>query len=346
MAFYSYTLKDFEKWDKIVKNFEKYDVYYLSGYVNAFKIHGDGEPLLLYYEGNGLKAINVVMLRDIANDHYFKGKIPNNCYFDLITPYGYGGWLIEGEGETRDLFAQYEQWCVNNNVVSEFVRFHPIIKNSKKVSDFYQVIDLGSTIYMDLSTPEIIWQNLSSKNRNVIRKAINSEVKIHSGQYTEIYDTFMSIYNATMDDDNASPYYYFSRDFYDSILNDLTQNSRVFWAELNNEIIAVSIMIFANGYMNYHLSGSKREYRSYAPSNLLLYEAAVWGYENGYKTFHLGGGVGSNEDNLYKFKSAFNKYGIETFSIGKKVFLKDVYEKLCSMKPSIVNKNYFPSYRA
>jgi len=34
----------------------------------------------------------------------------------------------------------------------------------------------------------------------------------------------------------------------------------------------------------------------------LLYEAACWGIENGYKTFHLGGGLGSREDSLYQFK--------------------------------------------
>ena len=36
-------------WDEIVKSFPNYDVYYLSGYVKSFYIHGDGEPQLLYY---------------------------------------------------------------------------------------------------------------------------------------------------------------------------------------------------------------------------------------------------------------------------------------------------------
>ena len=37
-----------------------------ADYVKAFKIHGDGEPTLFYYEDQNIKAINVVMKRDIS----------------------------------------------------------------------------------------------------------------------------------------------------------------------------------------------------------------------------------------------------------------------------------------
>lgn len=84
----------------------------------------------------------------------------------------------------------------------------------------------------------------------------------------------------------------------------------------------MSIILFANKQMHYHLSGSVMEYRNLAPSNLLLYKAALWGCEHGYKTFHLGGGVGSGEDNLYKFKAAFNKNSNYQFSIAKYILIK------------------------
>ncbi|MBQ6846150.1 MAG: GNAT family N-acetyltransferase, partial [Oscillospiraceae bacterium] len=77
-----------ERWNKLVRAFTKCDVYYLSGYTKAFQHHGDGEPLLIYYEDDEIRGMNVVMKRDIATDMRFKGKIPPNTYFDLITPYG------------------------------------------------------------------------------------------------------------------------------------------------------------------------------------------------------------------------------------------------------------------
>lgn len=87
-------------------------------------------------------------------------------------------------------------------------------------------------------------------------------------------------------------------------------------------------MLKVNGYMNYHLSRSLREHGSFAPTNLLLYEVALWGCEHGMRTFYLGGGVGSGEDSLYKFKKAFYKGNLHRFYIGRKVFDLDVYQEL------------------
>lgn len=125
----------------------------------------------------------------------------------------------------------------------------------------------------------------------------------------------------------------------------------MFYAVMNGEVIAMSIMLFANKQMHYHLSGSMMEYRHLAPSNLLLYKAALWGCEQGYKTFHLGGGVGSGEDNLYKFKAAFNRKSDYQFSIGKEVFDQQKYDELVAERASRDEgfdreSRFFPLYRA
>lgn len=341
-----YTLENSEEWDKTVSSFNNYDVYYLSGYVAAFKLHGDGEPLLIYYEDAGLKGINVVMKRDIADVSEFKEKIPQGSLFDFSTPYGYGGWLLEGNVEKSNmLFKEYEYWCVENNIVSEFVRFHPIIENYSYVSEVYDVIILGNTVTLDISSPEVIWQNIISKNRNVIRKAEKYGVEIKMGNSPEIYEKFIEIYNKTMQHDNADEYYFFGEDFYNSIRNDLPENSRIFYAEKDGEVIASSIMIYAEDKLNYHLSGSLLEYRTFAPSNLLLFKAALWGCENGYKTFHLGGGVGSKEDTLFKFKKTFYRGDdLTRFAIGKKIFMDKEYDRLVKMKCN-TDSNFFPKYR-
>ena len=346
MPLYTYTIEQSQEWDRVVRSFLLRDVYYLSGYVKAFQLHGDGEPLLFYYENEDIRGINVVMKRDLADDPFFAKRIERNTYFDFITPYGYGGWLIEGDGEKCALFSEYENWCVTHNVVSEFVRYHPMLDNSDATELTYQVVKLGKTIAMDLSSPEMIWNNLTSKNRNMVRKAQKSGVKIYRGQFPEIYISFKEIYNQTMDSDHATDYYYFPDAFYNSIQNDLPNESQLFWAEIEGKIIAASIMISENGFMNYHLSGSLREYQHLAPSNLLLYEAALWGCCNGYRTLHLGGGVGSKEDGLFKFKSSFNRNKRMQFAIGKKVFLQNVYDELVAMKNRRDTFGFFPEYRA
>lgn len=345
MGLHVYTLDHSEVWDAIVRSFLNYDTYWLSGYVKAFQLHGDGEPLLFFYEDNTIRGINVVMKRDVAKAYHFRGKISEAKYFDFATPYGYGGWLINGD-KTDRLLLQYEKWCQDNDIISEFVRFHPVLQNHVYSATGYDVIPLGNTITLDLSSPEIIWENLTSKNRNMIRKSLKNGVQIYSGRYPEIYEIFRAIYNKTMDKDNAEKYYYFEKEFYTSVLNDLPQNAQVFYAVYEEKIIAASIMLTANGKMNYHLSGSISEYSNLAPTNLILYKAALWGCANGCKTLYLGGGVGSDEDNLFKFKKAFNrKDNTRRFYIGKKIFLQDKYEKLVAIRGE-TSSTFFPKYRA
>ena len=338
-----YGLEQSQKWDEVVESFLNYDVYYLSGYVKAFKIHGDGIPELFYYESDGLRAIYVYMKRVI---------IDGVC--DTVTPYGYGGVLFDGDTSTANMEAfwkSYQVYMKEIGSISNFVRYHPVLVNAIAMKRVSNVIDLGKTIAMDLSSPEIIWENIHSKNRNMIRKAEKNGIIIKHGKGMDLFDEFIQIYNATMEKDHAEKYYFFKLPFYESIHYDLFDNYELFYAEYEGKIVAMSIMIFANGRLNYHLSGSDIEYRSLAPSNLLLYQAALWGCEQGMKTFHLGGGVGSGEDNLYKFKAAFNKNSNYQFSIGKEIFDQKMYNKLVELKhffvPSFTGESgFFPKYRS
>lgn len=339
------TLKESKQWDEIVKTFKDYDVYYLSGYTKAFHLHGDGEPLLFFYEGNDIRGINVVMKRDISNDKHFS-NLEKNKYFDFATPYGYGGWIIEGDGSINQLTNEYKKWCVDNGIISEFSRFHPVIGNQERVRDIYRIIDLGNTIAIDLDSEEYIWDNFTSKNRNVIRKAIKNNVLIKKEYNNEIIEIFKDIYNQTMNRDNAEEYYYFNDEFYNSVLNDLKDNGEIFYAEYEGKIITTSIILRANNKLSYHLSGSLKEYGSLASTNLLLYEVAKWGSNNGYKTLHLGGGVGTKEDSLYSFKKAFNKNDGLQYSIGELIFDEEKYKWLVSLRKDEMQGKFIPQYRA
>lgn len=339
-----FDIEQSKEWDSIVRSFPNYDVYYLSGYVRAFQIHGDGTPYLLYYETDGLRAIYVYMKRCTAIEGVF----------DSITPYGYGGVLFDGdvsEDKERDFWKEYLDKMREENIVDNFVRYHPVLANAVPMKLLSPVIDLGKTVAMDLSSPEMIWDNIVSKNRNMIRKAEKNGIEIKHGKGMDLLREFIDIYNATMLKDNAEEYYYFKEPFYESIDQDLRDNYEVFWAEYEGKKIAMSIMIYANGRLNYHLSGSVLEYRNLAPSNLLLYKAAIWGCEQGMKTFHLGGGVGSGDDNLYRFKAAFNRNSDYQFSIDKQVFDASKYDQLVALRaesdPEFDKESkFFPLYRS
>lgn len=340
------------KWNEIVKSFNDYDVYYLSDYTKAFQLHGDGEPVLFYYKDEYIRAINVVMKRDVAKDPIFQGKLPLNTYFDLATPYGYGGFLVEGEKKEENLnniFNEYDLYCRNNGIISEFVRFHPVLNNNTGLESTYDVLTIGKTVSIELKSEEYIWNNLVRSNQNKIRKAQKYGVEIYWGRNSELMDEFIDIYNNTMNKVKAKKYYYFNEDFYNSILNDLKYNFLIFYAVYEEKNIAMSIILFSNNQMHCHLLASIKEYLTYAPTNLLLYEAACLGTNNGYSNLHLGGGLGGKRDSLYKFKKTFNKNSDNDFSIGKKIFNMEKYNELVEIriKEESFDKNisFFPIYR-
>ncbi|TJX59975.1 peptidoglycan bridge formation glycyltransferase FemA/FemB family protein [Soehngenia saccharolytica] len=347
------------EWDNIVKSFNDYDIYYLSGYAKLYFLHGDGIPLLIYFNNDKVKAINVVLKRDITESQYFYGYIEKNIYFDFITPYGYGGFIIENQNNEEqqinevdiiELKEEYEGFCQENNIISEFVRFHPLIRNYRYMSLLYDLTKIGNTISVDLTDADNLWANFSSKNRNMCRKAIKNGVKIEHSSDKVIIEEFISLYNKTMDRDNADKYYYFDKNYYYTLFNEFGKNAEIFYALYNERIISAAIIFYTNKYMHYHLSGSASSFKHLAPTNLLLYEVALWGHKMGFEVFHLGGGVGGSEDNLYKFKKSFNRNEDNPFYIGKKIYNKSIYEKLVNirMKESTFDKesNFFPLYRS
>lgn len=342
------TTEEKSEWDILVKQFTDYDIYYLSGYVCAFEQNGDGIATLFYYEKDETKAINIFMKRDISFSEVWKGKLERGKYFDIATPYGYGGFLIEGP-DIEGVQKEFQYYCQKEHIVSEFVRFHPMLENWLGLGAYYTTNCAGNTVYMDIQNETTIWNNLTTKNRNMIRKAKKSGLRTYWGRDEAIIQEFMEIYNETMRKDQAADYYYFDRKFYESILEDIPNNALWFYVKLEEKIVAISIFIMANGKMNYHLSASRKEYQKFAPTNLLLYDAAVWGSQNGCQTLHLGGGLGAQSDSLYKFKKSFNRNEDKQFWTGKRIFDKDTYDYLMEMRTQledISNKNdYFPEYR-
>lgn len=342
-----------QEWDKLVRRYPDHDVYYLSGYTRAFSRHGDGAPRLFHYKDGGNEAVCVLMVRDVAEDPRFRGRLAPGTVFDAVTPYGYGGFIFMREPDAPTLARLKDELrgaLRGAGIISAFFRFHPLAANAEYSRPLMEVTDLGLTVAMDLSDEETIWANITSKNRNMIRKAQKSGITITHSDDRALFEDFRRIYNATMERDGAEPYYYFAPSFYDEIAAGLPGHWQMFSAVKDGAPVAMSIMLGANSQMGYHLSGSLAECRSLAPTNLLLYEAALWGSRHGYRTLHLGGGVGSGQDNLYKFKAAFYRGAGHRFSIGRLITDPDAYRRLVQIRradPAFdASSRYFPLYRA
>lgn len=336
------------RWNEIVCSFPNWDIYYLNEYAHSLEIHGDGEALLIHFGYIGNKVDNnaalkredcrlcyVVMKKDIGMDIKFSGALSKDVWYDLETPYGYGGFLMQGNftEEVRKIFeSKMEAFAKEHRIVSQFVRFHPVYHNDASYAQLTssKVRYLHDTVYIDTERKEDIMVNMDSAKRNKIRKAIKSGVTICHDK-GEHLDEFIRTYEATMAHDHATPYYYFKREYYEYLIEHMGEYMEFFYSVYEGKYIGAAIFFYNQEYMHYHLSGMYTEYRFTAANNLLLYEAAVWASEKGIRLLHLGGGIEA-EDSLFKFKKEFNKTGALPFYVGRTIFNKDAYEELLHLR--------------
>lgn len=328
-----YNELDRDIWNKTVKSFLNWDIYYLYEYALSFKIHGDGDIFLVYFEYQNDRLCYVVMQKDIANSSLFRGKLYNGFYYDWETPYGYGGPLVDRplSKEAQNVFkVELNEYCTRNNIVSQFIRFHPLLKNFEVLQNFIETKYLRDTIFIDTSVDKNeIMSNMASKNRNMVRKAIKNDVSIVRVDINELQN-FIPMYIETMQKNKADEYYIFNSEYFDS-LRKMSDNVCVFYAMYNDIPISGAIIYYNYKFAHYHLSGSHVNYRKYAPSNLLLYEVACWAHARGIKLFHLGGGM-SPDDSLFGFKKQFNKHGRAPFVVGRTIFNKEAYDFLLDVR--------------
>ena len=291
-------------------------------------LHGDGDIFLIYYENNGERFCYSVMQKAITCCN-------KTDYFDWETPYGYGGPLADGviSAKTQQLFFyEISEYCTSNNIVSQFVRFHPLLKNYEVLPDVIETRYLRDTIFIDTTKSELILNNMDSKNRNMVRKAQKNGVTIVKKNINEL-EEFILMYNETMEKNGADDYYIFGENYFDS-LNTMDNNAFVLYAIYEGNPISGSIMFYNDRYMHYHLSGSHTEYRNIPAGNLLLYEAACMAGEMGIKQFHLGGGM-KPDDSLFGFKKQFNKNGRASFVVGRTIFDRDKYIELLKIRKEL-----------
>lgn len=337
-------------WNDILKNeFENLqDIYFNYDYFELFAKTYNTKPEGIYWEDKNLKIFWTHLIREISRIKIYE----NFKYFDLVTPYGYGGPLIYKkvknneliENSIKQFYVDYRKLMEENGIISEFVRFHPVLKNWEEFERFFDVKYSNQVIILDLSQRyEDIWKNMEKKTRYYTNKALKEfpDVYISHNPSEDKIKEFILLYKATMDKNRASEKYYFSKNF---IKNHF--NLDCLYISCNNKDgITGAISLFLKGHtiMHYHLSATNDYFKS-SPSRAVLWSAIEWAKEQGLKWFHFGGGVGI-EDSLYRFKRGFSKTQLP-FHMGRIIHNSKIYNNLASLNPLIKkDPNFFPLYR-
>lgn len=312
-----------KEWNKELECFEynQKDIYYSSEYYKMYEKNQDGIGKCFVYSENKKKVFYPFLLNKIEGYNFDKD------YWDIQTVYGYGGPITNCYEEKflQRFEENFLEFCKENNVVAEFIRFHPILKNNNILKNGIEVIHNRITVPLYLEKgAEAIWdEEFKSENRNRIRKAIKNGLRV---ERSYDYSFFKEIYEKTMDKVSADSYYYFNDDYYDAMSKN--KNLILLYVFRENKIIAGGIFMKYGDYFHYHLGGSLKEYLKFAPNNILMWEAINIACSSGCKCFHFGGGIRDDiHDCLFRFKSGFSKSSAD-FHIGKRVHNQEIYNYL------------------
>ncbi|MDR7871383.1 MAG: peptidoglycan bridge formation glycyltransferase FemA/FemB family protein [Tissierellaceae bacterium] len=328
------------------------DIYFSPKYGKLYEEIEDGKVETFKYESDLGLITNMFIKRKIPL------KVEDKTYYDITTPYGYGGPIVIKciDNEHRnDLIEEYKKsfsaYCKDNNIISEFIRFHPMLENHNDFKVVYNVQYMRKTLGTNLKDFDDPFQFEFSKScRKIIRKALREGITFQVDEKPKNIDEFINIYNSTMERNDASEYYYFGDKYFENILNNFNDNIVFVKAIYENKTIAAGLYFIFDKLIHIHLSGTLNEYLKLSPAYVLRYAITLWGKENGYKLIHHGGGrSNSEEDQLYRFKKRFANNTEFDFYIGKRIWNNKVYVELekqyMRIKPE-ANREFFPSYRS
>ena len=340
---------DAARWQEALGRFVDGDIYFLPAYHRAYELNGDGTALAFCAEEGANCLFYPFMLRSIERVGSERVTEP---YCDLETVYGYSGPLsTTNEPEFLALAWQaFTQWCRDQRVVAEFIRFNPFLASQHWAAPESQVILDRQTVVVRLDGTEAdLWSAYPPVQRRNIRKALRSGLIAEAVPVEQGLGTFQILYASTMDRLGSTAYYYFSPAYFASWGQQLAQHTKLLVVRQGDQWAAAGLYLLYGDRIHYHLGASDGRYRDSAANNLLHHAVARWGQAAGYRWLHLGGGRTPDPgDSLLRFKASFSNARLD-FYVGRRVHDPSTYADLCAAWTRQVSAqrrpNYFLLYR-
>lgn len=234
---------------------------------------------------------------------------------------------------------------MKENIVSEYVRFNPWLKNHLDFEKTYTTKYNNYTLFTDLTVDNFFMQEYCSKIRNLIRKAVKNGVQLEFDFTGASLKELHRLYQMMAKKNNVAEYYLFDFDFLLKTFVDLKNKQFIINGIFEDKYISSAIFLHHGDYIHYHLSANDPKYYPLNANSLILREACKWGQNNGKKQMQLGGAF---SDELFAFKKQFTKKGICDYYVGKKIRNEAIYDEFVNLKltnGTITNYSYFPLYR-
>ncbi len=302
------------------------DVYFEPEYAALYCFDPSTRAVLFTCREDDNVWVCVFLLRPIRGF----GDPSLDCrWFDIETPYGYGGPLANTDDPDFLAAAQAEfgRWCLSQKVVTEFVRSHPLMRNQRWLDPQMDVVHDRDTLSVDLEKMTGAL-SFSSKVRNMIRRAERSGVRIQRYSARDHFARFIELYLRTMSRVGSKQYYRFTDNYFRQLSYLVERRGWLLAADVAGQWVAAAVFIRGTAWLHYHLSASDPSNRVPGAANHILYTAATMASAVGLERLHLGGGrTSASDDSLFKFKQRMATDS-HPFYTGTRIHNPDAYANL------------------
>ncbi len=322
------------------------DFYQTYAYCRTDAVFEQSTPLLITCTHDAHVVVIPVQQRNIPDK--LNGA---DTWHDGFSPYGYSGILTNCENQQilMDMLDAIRVALGDAGIISLFLRLHPIHhKFTLPAHPHITHLQHGKVVYVDLREDiDMIRRNYSNNHRYDIRKLYRNGYSVRMDDWS-MYPQFQEAYYATMHMHQAGKQYLFDQAYFNSLRDPEIQMHLFSTHDAQGAFASGALFMSYGKTVQYHLGGTMPAFRNASPAKIIFDQAFAYFKELGFTYFHLGGGFGSAQDNLYKFKERFSSKTTH-FSTIRMICAPGQYQKLADehlRTTGISASNYFPLYRA
>jgi hypothetical protein len=324
-----------------------HDVYHTSAYHGIPGFGRRGEAFVFTYSERD----------DVFLWPYLLSPVQNGLN-DVSSVYGYSGPVSTGGPDFHNrAWESLEEHWRQQNVVSAFTRFHPVLHNQDFLAGHptaaMGIRDSGTTVSIDTSIPlEDQVRGYQKVLRQQIRKSKEQGFVTEEDKDWQHSNDFIHFYTETMARRNSRAEYLIDSAWVENFRQSLGPHARLFVTKKDGRPAAALLAMVYKPYVHAHLTGISAEMAIHSPLKNLLDGIREWATQEGYGSFHLGGGLGGKEDSLFDFKRKFSPLS-HPFQTGAWVINAEAYadlesqhrQRLETQGHQISNSGFFPIYR-
>lgn len=289
MPFYTVSIFDNKRWDRLVRNAHMFDFSHTWHYHSTAS---RGEPILLVYEEK----------EDFIALPLIKQQIPATEYYEAHTISGYSGPISNRNfallaPEVQDRFeSSLINYLQQEKIVQTSIRLHPIIHKDFRPMHAGKLHKNDESLLIDLSyPPEMMHEYYGKQFESSVDTLRRKGYTIRQAVAISDVDIFADIYQHNMLRLNETIGVNYDKAWFRQMMRPAGFDSSLLVACRGTVIVGGALFTFCNDIMQLHLAATHENYLQDAPLKLLLSEAAALGRSQGMQYLHLGGMAGKTD---------------------------------------------------